>query len=691
MDSGDADRVRTLLQEAFIEEFPGHAIRECFEEAVAAGRLKIVELFLRQGIPEDIVARGLLRAVEEHELAAVKLLLDQCSDEATRSGILVQAAVYGQSPVLDYLLDRGIPVNSRDARGWTCLMMASGAGNAQLTAELLDRGADVNIADRCGYTPLMDACLHGHAEVARLLLEAGARPNEESAYSAVYRTVYGVPENWFPPKMTALSWAALNGDEKVVKLLLRYGADPNFPDSCGWTPVMMAALQGHTRVMELLADAGANVHARTTHMRAGIFPRASTPLMIACHRDHVNTVAFLLERGADAHATNDFFATALMQAAAKGSGPGMGNDEAAAEMVRRLINAGAEVDARDDDKKTALIMAGRDNRAAVVDALIEGGADVHARSAEGHTALAYARACGHRNVAEVLEAHGAALPERYPASPPPPTGHAGFVAEKLSAVPVPAVGAVIAVLLAYCFSLWAGGSATFHTWAEQPIEGSLAVLANHLHWVCADPGRYAQGLGWFIAWWALAGVAVASVCSRMASGDASLLALRASSGRIAAFGLALSLLFGAVGLTGIVLKGQSLALHHGIRLGLVSMSVIIGLAFLVPFVRSLHLLGATIFGMFLLLIVLCSAYGLAWVIAEGGKGAECLAVFVVFGGLLIAWWYKTRMVNTTRRRVLILVITQALILAAMLYFLGTFFDLGFSGSVGCGLLELLMF
>lgn len=51
---------------------------------------------------------------------------------------------------------------------------------------------------------------------------------------------------------------ALSGDEYRVRELLRSNVDVNMHEPNGLTPLMVAAQRGHTRIVKLLLDAGAN-------------------------------------------------------------------------------------------------------------------------------------------------------------------------------------------------------------------------------------------------------------------------------------------------------------------------------------------------------------------------------------------------------------------------------------------------
>jgi ankyrin repeat protein len=84
-------------------------------------------------------------------------------------------------------------------------------------------------------------------------------------------------------------------------------------------------------------------------------------------------------------------------------------------VVRALVRAGAEVDARSESKQcTALHMAARRGNAEVAEALLGCGADINAQDTNGDTPLQRARNCRKPAVAELLLSRGAVM-----GSPPP--------------------------------------------------------------------------------------------------------------------------------------------------------------------------------------------------------------------------------------------------------------------------------
>jgi ankyrin repeat protein len=129
--------------------------------------------------------------------------------------------------------------------------------------------------------------------------------------------------------------AAKRGDREGACDALRRGADANAVTD-RWTPLMWAAQEGHTEIVDLLLDAGGNVN----FADAGGF----TPLKQAVGESHVDTAEHLLLRGADINhrGTSDGGCTVLHTAAAFGR----------VECIRLLLEYGADRNARNDNDQT---------------------------------------------------------------------------------------------------------------------------------------------------------------------------------------------------------------------------------------------------------------------------------------------------------------------------------------------------
>ena len=81
----------------------------------------------------------------------------------------------GVAAAVSLHLRRGAPLNGRDAKGRTPLILAAARGHVDVCQLLLDAGADVDLQDGDGRTALAAAQGLGHASVAALILEFKAK------------------------------------------------------------------------------------------------------------------------------------------------------------------------------------------------------------------------------------------------------------------------------------------------------------------------------------------------------------------------------------------------------------------------------------------------------------------------------------------------------------------------------------
>jgi uncharacterized protein len=185
------------------------------------------------------------------------------------------------------------------------------------------------------------------------------------------------------------------------------------PSPEGVSPVCLAMYYGQPEIAEAVAAAKGTLDVfeaatlgRTAQVRALIeddrsrirayAPDGFYPLGLAAYFKHPDTVRLLLELGADVHqaAQNPAKVTAL-HAAVSSNQPAI---------VRWLIDAGADVNARQQMDYTALMGAAANARLEILDMLLAHGADASLKTTDGKTAADLAREHGHAEVAARLEA-----------------------------------------------------------------------------------------------------------------------------------------------------------------------------------------------------------------------------------------------------------------------------------------------
>jgi ankyrin repeat protein len=175
----------------------------------------------------------------------------------------------------------------------------------------------------------------------------------------------------YDPDETELMRAAEEGNAERVRQLIQSGAVVNAKDQSGVTALYKTVVSGSSVIAKMLLDAGADPNVTT---RSG-----TTPLMGAAWTLNRAIVRVLLDHGADVNLHEKDGRTALIDCAS--------GADADPEIVEWLLEAGAEIDARDNLSETALSLAARTGSVPVVKTLLAAGADITVRDAGGMTAL----------------------------------------------------------------------------------------------------------------------------------------------------------------------------------------------------------------------------------------------------------------------------------------------------------------
>ncbi|XP_069077100.1 tonsoku-like protein isoform X2 [Pleurodeles waltl] len=113
--------------------------------------------------------------------------------------------------------------NRRNEKGETTLHRACIEGNLKQVQYVVEKGHPLNPRDYCGWTPLHEACNHGHLEIVQFLLEHGANIND--------------PGGPLCDGITPLHDALACGNFEVAQLLIQRGASATQRNGKGETPL----------------------------------------------------------------------------------------------------------------------------------------------------------------------------------------------------------------------------------------------------------------------------------------------------------------------------------------------------------------------------------------------------------------------------------------------------------------------
>ena len=404
--------------------------------AVQEKRIEIAEYLLRKGADPDLrdPASGigalailvLAARTYEHD-AALRLLdlllaqgagLHAFTIEDHEFSMLSFAAIQPDLPAgfIARLAERA-DKEDVDLALWSACI----GDQADNVRDLIAAGADVNMAvpeleddpSAFGDCPLNAAATRGHADCVRLLIGAGADPNRnvppeggqfpllmaaENGHTDIVGMLIdaGADVSWINPEngTHALGGAVLRGHVEIVNLLLEAGADPNIESSGYGGPVItFAAHGGHLAIVRRLIEHGAATDAAGAEF-------GNTALILASNQGHTDIVDTLLQRGADPRKINPNGSDALLAAVMGGN----------AGCVRLLLEAGANPNRTypvDAGEVPILIIASEKGGPEIVRLLLEHGADVSAEAGDGLTALQRAGIHRHKEVEAVLIEFGA--------------------------------------------------------------------------------------------------------------------------------------------------------------------------------------------------------------------------------------------------------------------------------------------
>lgn len=331
---------------------------------------------------------------------------------------LHNAAEFGYLEVAKFLIAEGaqvnatVPVQPSPSHGQTALLLAVNSGHLAMVELLLEHGADPNLADSKHYTPLHIAAGKGFRQITeRLLAEeleidrfansfrqqepyfTSGRPQGTALHVALHEKQIAIAElllkagadaNLHNEHCPPAIHYALGGGSPYLELILDHGADPNvvfrFQEEIT-TPLIRSRLYG-TNSTQLLVNRGADVN---------MSPDGETILTHVIHQNFLNQslLRWLLENGANPNG-------------GKLTGPNTNPNEVAIvkpllralenqrfEIADMLLDHGADAKVRSQrkDNTTLHLALLADAPAELLERLVDGGADINAKAELGETPL----------------------------------------------------------------------------------------------------------------------------------------------------------------------------------------------------------------------------------------------------------------------------------------------------------------
>jgi len=384
---GDAAMLEVLLKAGASPESANDDGETALMTVARTGKVDAAKVLIKAGANVNAVEswRGqtaLMWAASQRNPDMVRVLLQAGADPNAVSSLRNWARTTTAEPRPQW----------RPPGAWTALEFAAREGCAACAAELVKGGAKLDTASPEGITALLFAILNARFDVAKVLIEAGADVNLADKWGRA-------------PLYSAIDY---NTTPR--------GGRPDRPSTDLTTPLEIAAM-----LLDRKADIDFGLKAFPPYRLLGpdrggdsLLTTGSTPLLRAAKACDVPAAKLLLERGAKVDLANSLKLTPLLVVAGSNwaitdTRGRFRNEKHCIEMAKMLLDAGADINAVNNNGQSSLHAAARMDMKDFVRYLGERGAKLDIKDRNGATALDIAE--GRTGTAA---RPGASGPEKHP-------------------------------------------------------------------------------------------------------------------------------------------------------------------------------------------------------------------------------------------------------------------------------------
>ena len=285
---------------------------------------------------------ALLEATKAGHDEAVQFLLElgdniDYYNEEGRTALML-ASIGGHEQVVQTLISAGVNVNIQDNNGYTALMLACDTNSYTIVNYLLQAGANPNIQNDDDDSAIIIACHNNHSDIVRLLLQYNAdqlitNRNDDTALTvATSQNSIGIVEMLLEhlteshktsAVTSALTTACQYGHSQIIISLLVKLLDIIIPDE--FQLFVLCAEGDHDTTKSHIYDTNVNINCTLAN--------DITPLMIASSCGHIETVQVLLQAGANVHSTDNDGYSPLVYAI---------TGHKSLQVIEQLLKAGAQ-------------------------------------------------------------------------------------------------------------------------------------------------------------------------------------------------------------------------------------------------------------------------------------------------------------------------------------------------------------
>ena len=272
----------------------------------AKGLSQITKFLIKNGAyvdTQDINRLTLLQqAIINKDIELIELLINHGANVHTKGRNerpLILALENGLLEVAELLIKNDANINTQSSWNATPLQICSEKGYLKIAKILIEKGAILNSADVVGVTPLQEAVQHTNREIFHLLMKKKVNPNPETTDG-----------------FTPLHSAAGKGEIEVARILLKAGAMTEKRNEYGMFPIHLAVFSKKAEMVELLIKFKANINQIVVPFSSNSSSTFlhDTPLNWAVREGLEEIVKVLIDNGADLEIPDNQKLTPLLKA-----------------------------------------------------------------------------------------------------------------------------------------------------------------------------------------------------------------------------------------------------------------------------------------------------------------------------------------------------------------------------------------
>lgn len=197
--------------------------------------------------------KDFLKAISNGDIQELRRLLDRGAEIDWQSNVgisgLMQALIYNQFKLADFMVDRGCDLNLSDQDGYTALIYIINANLLDkqqaevlsLMEKMIAKGANIHAADKSGASAIHHAVSRLYPSAVERLIVNGADVDMQNSSGVT-------------PLMMTIQSGDPNKCHEIAATLLGYGADINLRTSGGKSVIDLVIEYGRHDILQIIEN-----------------------------------------------------------------------------------------------------------------------------------------------------------------------------------------------------------------------------------------------------------------------------------------------------------------------------------------------------------------------------------------------------------------------------------------------------